>query len=107
MCVGVDQARDDPSATQVYLSGSPGELERRARSNGFDPTPANDEGGIRQRWAAGAINEGRSDQRQTIRLYLPAGEEKQPSRKLESVRSTADHWTSDREGSSTLRTSVP
>ncbi len=59
--VGVDETRRDPQAFQVRHSGSLGERTRGARSGAGDSASADEDDGVPNRRAAGAVHERRPD----------------------------------------------
>jgi hypothetical protein len=66
MGMRVNQTGDDPPAFNIHLAGFFGELERRSWPYELDCSLTDDNSGILQRRAAGAVNEGGSKESDTI-----------------------------------------
>jgi hypothetical protein len=106
--MGIDQSGDDPTAGEIDLVDPARRLESGARSNRFNLAAAHQYGCIVQGRSTGAVDQGGAYQRHTVLGAWFAGREKQATGKGASDESfSADHWMSDREGSSSPRIFAP
>ena len=71
--VRVDETRNDPAPGHIDLPRLRRKLKPRAGAHRLDPAAAHDDGRVRQRRTAAAVDQGGADERHAVRRLAPAG----------------------------------